>query len=138
MNQTLKIDKEIIRQFTKFVVVGCINTGVSLAIIYILQNIFEVKYTTANFIGYIAGLINSFFWNKLWVFRKKDGRFIKEALLFTFTFGICYALQYICLLVMVEKIGISQNWAQLLSMGIYTIFNYILNRYITFKNKNGL
>ena len=101
--------------------------------IYILQNGFDVKYTKANLIGYILGVINSFFWNKLWVFQKKDGKFIREALLFLLIFGICYSLQYICLIVFVEELYLSENWSQLFSMGIYTVANYILNRCITFK-----
>ena len=128
-----RIDRHTALQFFKFLIVGCINTGLSLAVIYILQNGFDVKYTKANLIGYILGVINSFFWNKLWVFQKKDGKFVREALLFLLIFGICYSLQYICLIVFVEELYLSENWSQLFSMGIYTIANYILNRCITFK-----
>ena len=71
-----RIDRHTALQFFKFLIVGCINTGLSLAVIYILQNGFDVKYTKANLIGYILGVINSFFWNKLWVFQKKDGKFV--------------------------------------------------------------
>lgn len=133
MNLNNKIEKKTILQFCKFIIVGCINTLVSLGVILILQNGFDVKYTKANLIGYIVGVINSFFWNKLWVFQKKDRKFVREALLFLITFLICYGLQYICLRALVEKMHISETWSQLLSMGIYTVANYILNRCITFK-----
>ena len=118
-----RIDRHTALQFFKFLIVGCINTGLSLAVIYILQNGFDVKYTKANLIGYILGVI----------FQKKDGKFVREALLFLLIFGICYSLQYICLIVFVEELYLSENWSQLFSMGIYTIANYILNRCITFK-----
>lgn len=65
-----KYDKKAIGQFIRFGIVGIINTLITLIVIYFLQEILHVKYTISNFIGYIAGVVNSFFWNKLWVFKK--------------------------------------------------------------------
>ena len=66
-----RIDRHTALQFFKFLIVGCINTGLSLAVIYILQNGFDVKYTKANLIGYILGVINSFFGINYGYFKKK-------------------------------------------------------------------
>ena len=92
-----------------------------------------MKYTISNFIGYIAGVVNSFFWNKLWVFKKLNSNFIREAILFLVCFGICYGIQFISLLILVEILYVPDSWAQLLSMIVYTLCNFIMNRCITFK-----
>ena len=53
-------------------------------------------------LAYIAGVINSFFWSKLWVFKKLNSNFMREAVLFLVSFGICYGIQFVALLVLVE------------------------------------
>ena len=70
-----KYDKKAIGQFIRFGIVGIINTLITLIVIYFLQEILHVKYTISNFIGYIAGVVNSFFWNKLWVFKKLNSNY---------------------------------------------------------------
>ena len=133
-----KIDRKTVFQFGKFLVVGCLNTGLSLAVIFLLQNGLGVKYTLANLIGYTAGVINSFFWNKLWVFQQKKGDFMRETVLFLLVFALCYGLQFISLRVLVEKLAVPATWAQLAAMGVYTVANYLLNRCITFKKPSSL
>ena len=128
-----KYDKKTLGQLVRFGIVGVINTLITLIVIFVLQEILQVKYTVANLAGYIAGVINSFFWSKLWVFKKLNSNFIREALLFLISFGICYGIQFASLLVLVECLHIVDSWAQLLSMVIYTLCNFILNKCITFK-----
>ncbi len=98
-----------------------------------LYNLFSVGYTAANLLSYIAGIINSFVWNKLWVFRAKEGNVLREAILFLFVFAVSYGVQYGVLHLLVEYYGINPNWAQLPAMVVYTVVNYVLNRVFTFK-----
>ena len=63
--QSLLPHKATIAQFSKFVFVGLLNTAISLAVFYLLYNLFAVDYTISNLLSYIVGVINSFFWNKL-------------------------------------------------------------------------
>lgn len=120
-------------QFSKFAIVGVSNTLISLAVFYLLYNLFFVGYTAANLLSYIAGVINSFVWNKLWVFRAKEGNVLREAILFLFVFAVSYGVQYGVLHLLVEYYGINPNWAQLPAMVVYTVVNYVLNRVLTFK-----
>ena len=66
----IKYDKELRVQFLKFISVGVLNTAISLIVIYLLMGI-GVNYKISNFAGYILGLINSFIFNKLWIFKTK-------------------------------------------------------------------
>lgn len=128
-----KYDKNTLWQFVRFGIVGVINTLITLIVIYILQELLHVKYTTANLAGYIAGVINSFFWSKLWVFKKLNSNFMREAVLFLVSFGICYGIQFVALLLLVEVLHMADTWAQLVSMVVYTLCNFALNKCITFK-----
>ncbi len=121
-------------QLLKFVGVGLLNTLLSLAIINILMYV-GVNYQLANLIGYVAGVINSFFWSKFWVFQSQKSLY-KEALLFSIVFFFCYAANFLALLFLVEILALSPYIAQPIAMCVYTLLNFILNRTITFRKRN--
>lgn len=133
MESLKKYDKNTLWQLIRFGIVGVINTLITLIVIYVLQELLHVRYTTANLAGYVAGVINSFFWSKLWVFKKLNSNFMREAVLFLVSFGICYGIQFVALLVLVETLHMADTWAQLVSMVVYTLCNFAMNKCITFK-----
>ncbi|MDR2083771.1 MAG: GtrA family protein [Bacteroidales bacterium] len=123
----------------KYFIVGIINTLVSLIVIAICMYLFNLKYDTSNIIGYVIGLINSFIWNKNWVFKKRESNeLLKEIVLFLLVFLLCFGIQFLSLKVMVEKLNLQEYISQVIAMIIYTIPSYFLNRFITFKQKNNL
>lgn len=118
-------------QLLKFGIVGVSNTLISLAVIYLCMNWLNIDYRLANGIGYFCGLINSFLWNKVWTF-KSNGFWLKELLLFFLVFAGCYSLQFVLLILMVQKFGMDPQWAQPSAMIIYTLVSYAMNRMVTF------
>ena len=52
----------------KFGLVGILNTFITIGS-YMLLVYLGINYLLANVIGYILGVINSFYWNKNWVFK---------------------------------------------------------------------
>lgn len=96
----------------------------------------KVDYRYANLIGYIVGLINSFYWNRRWVFNSKNKKIIKEALLFLFIFFVCYGIQFIALNLLIQKVELNKYLAQFLGMAVYTLLNFLLNKNMTFRHKS--
>ena len=112
---------------------------------YGLVGISNSLITLADVIGYIAGLINSFIWNKKWVF-KSHNRIEKEMALFIGGFLICFGLQFVTVLVLrdpmkaleISILGIDSDTfgeyvAVCVGMVVYTLSNYAYNRFVTFK-----
>lgn len=130
--QIPRIGSEFQIQFLKFIGVGVLNTLISLGVIYLCMHV-GINYRLSNLIGYGAGVLNSFIWNKLWVFRSKEKNVLWEMFLFGITFAACYGIQYGVLLLLVEKMQINLYLAQLIAMGVYTVCNFLLNRFITFR-----
>ena len=98
----------------------------------------------------MLGVINSFIWNRNWVF--KTGVNVKrEALLFGCGFVLCWMLQGVVSWVLLEGVGMKdlpndaipfvpmekagQNIVMVISMVVYTVANYAYNRFVTFKAK---
>ena len=85
-------EKKTLIQFLKYGFVGCINTAITLGVIFMCKSLLGINEYVANILGYTAGLINSFIWNKTWVFKSKKG-YRREAVKFGIGFGVCYGIQ---------------------------------------------
>ena len=150
----MKIDKDEARQtgiqLLKYCVIGVLNTLITLVVFYVLNTKMGLAYGISNVVGYIFGVINSFLWNRNWVFKIKQN-FLREALLFGCGFALCWLLQGGVSLLLLEGFGwknlpcdiipfipmekAGQNIVMLIAMVVYTLANYIYNRTITFRDR---
>ena len=133
------------RQFIRYLLVGVINTLVTLIVIYVCKSILDINQWVSNAIGYVAGLINSFIWNKNWVFKSPNGA-MAEAVKFGIGFIVCYGIQLFVVWFLdtpmdlgsiVWHFGIwslsGYGLATIIGMGVYTMCNFVYNRLITLK-----
>lgn len=126
--------KESVRVL-RFLIIGTLNALIIVVVISIMMFLLDCGYLWSNAAGYTVALINTFFWNKYWVFTSPGGSFWREAALFLLAFACAYGLQFLALLLMVEIIGINEYLAQLLGALIYGTVNFIMNRKVTFQEK---
>lgn len=143
MSQSLQKRREMLR-FIKYCMVGALNTLLTLGVIFICKSVLEVNPYVSNALGYAVGVLNSFLWNKKWVF-KSHGRTSREAIHFLVGFGVCYVLQFFTVW------GLNQSsfgdielhlavftlsgygLATLIGNVVYTVANFVYNRLVTFK-----
>ncbi len=86
------MQKRNIAQFVKYCMVGVLNTLVCLGTIFICKSLFGINPYVSNALGYTVGVLNSFLWNRRWVFRS-HGRYSREAIRFMLGCGLCYLAQ---------------------------------------------
>ena len=135
---------ELLR-FIRYCIVGAMNTAITLGVIYLCHSLLGWGEYLSNGIGYIAGLINSFLWNRAWVFRAQGSR-LRQAVRFALGFAICYGLQLAVVFALCHTSLISYQFsltshltrtgyaiATLIGNIAYTIANYLYNKYITFR-----
>lgn len=133
-------------QLIKYGIVGISNSLITLIAIYLCNDVIGLSLMVADVIGYIAGLINSFIWNKKWVFKSHNKRVRNELALFVVGFLICFGLQFVTVWWLhaplvaldVELLGIpsatfGEYAAVCIGMVVYTLSNYAYNRFVTFK-----
>jgi putative flippase GtrA len=130
---------DIFIQFFKFSIVGLSNTIIAYGL-YILLVRFGVYYIVANIISFFVGIVNSFFWNSKFVFKKKEKKgmylsFIKTAISYAFT-GIILA--NFLLYFFVEVLEISKYLAPLVGLVITVPSNFFLNKYWVFREQKLL
>lgn len=121
----------------RFAIIGTLNALITAVVIWIMMDILDCNYLWSNITGYIAALINNFFWSKYWIFSSRDGNYWREVPLFLIAFGCAYGLQFLGLLAMVELIGMNEYLAQFLGLFIYGAVNFIMNRKLTFQEKKN-
>ncbi|MGM9799262.1 MAG: GtrA family protein [Muribaculaceae bacterium] len=135
-----------ILQFIKYACVGVMNTIVTFIVIFLCKDLLEINEYVSNAIGYICGLINSFIWNKRWVF-KSNKKAHTEAIKFAAGFLLCYGLQLFTVWFLNENTPVGDielNIFGIYTLGgygiatfignvAYTLANFIYNRLVTFK-----
>ena len=147
-----------IKEFSRFIIVGFSNFVISFAVFYFLYNYWKLSglfygilgeagrnlenlvrqfgagsldATLANFVGYGAGVINSFIWNKLWTFQVKYETAAQ--------FGRFLILNISCLLFSSASLFFFTDyllWPYLpvwfIAMGIVTLVNFAASKYWVF------
>ena len=116
----------------KYGAVGIVNTAVT-AVVYFLLRKLDVQIDLANFLSYAAGTLNSFVMNKLWVFRQREGQWLRQGGIFFLGAGLCWALQWLAFRAL--YLLLPETWAFLLGMCVYPVLNYLYNRLVTFRRR---
>jgi len=121
-------------QFLKFGIVGISNTLLTAVTIWLLLRVFHSSNYLANIVGYVVGLVNSFIWNRRWTFEN-HAQIGATIFKFIVTFAVSYLLQLGFLWLLLHQTGIDDYFCQLLSIVVYTVFNFFMNKYYTFKTE---
>jgi len=133
-------------QFIKFGIIGVSNTVVSYVIylgtLWFLQsrNLFpKIDYMIGNITGFLISVLWSFYWNRRFVFKAKEGEVIPwpQALLKTYiSYGFTgLILNNILSALWVELLGVSKVVAPLLNIVIQVPINFLMNKFWAFRGK---
>ena len=145
-------------QSVKYGAVGVVNTLLTMITIWMMMRfvfrpddsgkISSVALSISNAVGYIIGLINSYICNRLWTFKSKN-KWKPELLRFIVAFLICFVIQLALVNILYKYViinGFHLNFfrfdytlsaaeiCQLTGIVVFTILNFILNKYFTFND----
>lgn len=131
------LEKEWVKQFIKFGLIGGSNTVVSyiayVITIFLVDNIF-----LANLMSYVWGTINSYIWNNLWVFKKKEDEkrnpWLVLGKLFIMYAGTGIVLNYFLLLLWIDVLGIPKLIAPILNSAFGIPINFLVSKFWCFKD----
>ncbi|MDO8572397.1 MAG: GtrA family protein [bacterium] len=136
------------RELIKFICVGLLNTAVDLAVLNVLFFVFiggaqgwlYIVFKSASF---LVAVINSFFFNKYWVFAKRGSPEIKESALFLsistvglfINVGISSVAFFILTHILDVSPGLAANIGALFGSGAIFLLNFIGYKFIVFKKQ---
>lgn len=120
------------RQFSSFVAVGFIATGVHYALLIGLVEVFEIGAVPAALAGYSGGGIVSYLLNRRHVFR--SNRPHEEAVTrFVIVAAVGFGLTYLFMLLLVQKARVPYVLAQMATTGIVLFWNFAAHKMWTFR-----
>lgn len=134
------IKKFFDKTMIKFVIVGVINTLVGSGAMFLLYNFAGCSYWFSSAANYVIGGIVSFFLNKYFTFQNKERSF-SQVVKFIICVAVCYFIAYGLakpvaeILLEAQSTAIKENVAMVAGMGIYTVLNYIGQRFFAFEKK---
>lgn len=126
------------KTFFKFIITGIINTFVGTGIMFALYNLFHCSYWLSSIMNYVIGSIVSFLLNKYWTF-KSNLFSIKEVIYFIVNIAVCFIIAYgaaklfAMYLLSDYSVRVQENVAMFIGMVIFTLLNYLSQRFIVFK-----
>lgn len=123
----------ILEQAIKYGVVGVSNTLITMVVIWLMLKTLGLPEGLSNFTGYVAGLLNSYVWNRQWTFKGSATGVGRSLVRFAISFGVCYLLQYGLVLLLNSYLPIDHYYNHLIGMVFYTLLNFVMNKFYTFK-----
>ena len=127
---------KILKMFVKFGIVGVSGVVVNLAIYSTLVH-FGVYYLAAATISFVGAVTNNFYWNFIWTFKgRAEHKTVKRKYFDFFVISfINFLINLSCLRFLHGILEIHEVVAQIMAIGLASLFNFIGNYLITFKEK---
>lgn len=134
----IKLDASIIR----FILVGIVNTLFGATIMFVFYNVFHLSYWFSSASNYFFGSILSYFLNKGFTFKygKTD---IKSIVRFTINILLCYLIAYgiakpaVRYVLQGYEVSIQENIAMLIGLVLFSVLNYLGQRFFAFKKEEN-
>lgn len=120
------------RHLILYGIIGSFSAGLDFLFYTIMVQLVGLHYLVANCMSVIVGISTSFMMNRNYNFKVKD----KVRLRFTIFLivGLCgLTLSNLLLYVFISSIGMDKLVSKLLSIVLVVFFQFLVNKYITFK-----
>lgn len=124
----------------KFLLVGVLNTLVGNGLMFLLYNLAHLSYWPATAISYVLASVMSYFLNRYFTFKYSGSGFC-VVLRFAVNIAVCYLLAYGIARPLVRwilsdaSVSLRDNVAMLSGMCLFVAFNYLGQRFFTFREK---
>lgn len=120
------------RQFIRFLLVGALNTAISL-VVYRALLAFGVWYVVSAPIAWAAGVVNGYVWNLRWTFAGRDTP--RARLLYALFGALGAGVASLLVLVFVHGAGLGKFESYLAAVPLVTVSTFLANRYWTFGDR---
>lgn len=135
----MNIDRKKLEEFIKFAIVGGSGVLVNMGLLYLLTRIFSLRLEIASAIAIEVSILSNFTLNDHWTFKKRSVQrpFWTRILRYHLVTGLAGLVNYLVLLLLVNKFGLHDLLSNLIGIAIGTIINYSLNSLWTWGGRSS-
>ena len=128
------------REIISYLIVGGLTTVVSLGVYYglvltVLDPRNPIQLQAANILSWICAVTFAYFTNRSFVFQSKNSSMLTEAAGFFASRVSTLLMDMAIMFVTVTLMGMSDKIAKLIVQVVVTIMNYVLSKFLVFRNK---
>ncbi len=128
------------REIISYLIVGGLTTVVSLGVYYglvltVLDPRNPIQLQAANILSWICAVTFAYFTNRSFVFQSKNSNMLTEAAGFFASRVSTLLMDMAIMFVTVTLMGMSDKIAKLIVQVVVTIMNYVLSKFLVFRNK---
>lgn len=134
MASFIKNRYQLIRQFFSYGVIGVISSGLDFAVFHLLTAFTPLGSFVSNFISVNIGIACSFLLNSSVTFRVSDERGKRAAKFFAVGY-LGLMLSMIIIYIGNNLLGINKDIVKIGSIVIVALFQFTLNKLVTFREK---
>ena len=117
-------------------IIGSFSSGLDFLIYTLLVQLVGLQYLVANCISVVAGISTSFYLNRNYNFKVKDHT--KRRFSIFLTVGLCgLVMSNLILYLCIDNMGMDKLISKLLSIVLVVFFQFLVNKYLTFKPTNN-
>jgi len=123
-----------LRNLILYIIIGCFAASIDFVVFTLLSKYAGMYYLAANCISVLAGIATSFSLNRTYNFKVKD-KTIRRFSIFLMV-GLCgMLLSNLILWMGIDKMGGDELIVKLASIFLVALFQFLLNKYVTFRVK---
>ena len=117
-------------------IIGLFSSGIDFAIYTLLVQVIGMQYIMANCFSVLGGITTSFILNCNYNFQVKDN--IKRRFIIFLSVGLCgLMLSNFILYACIDFLDMNKIISKLLSIVLVVFFQFLVNKYLTFKPSNN-
>ena len=138
-NKLVKLYKKY-EEIINYLIVGVLTTVVSLGTYFLVTNTFlnpsnEIELQIANIISWILAVAFAYFTNRIFVFKSKNQKKLKEALSFVLARIFSLFVDMLTMYILVSLLHYNDGISKIATQVIIIIVNYVLSKLIVFRKK---
>lgn len=124
------------RHLILYGIIGSLSSGLDFLIYTLLVEYVGVQYLFSNCISVLGGITTSFILNRNYNFKVKDHA--KRRFSIFLTVGLCgLVMSNIILYLCIDVWSMNKLISKLLSIVLVVLFQFLINKYFTFKPSNN-
>lgn len=131
----LASQRESLRQFVKFALIGLLNIFVDWSIFFALNRFTPLREVVAKFCSFVAGATNSYYFNRRWTFRSTNKEIGKEFRKFFLVAMVGSVINTSIYWLISLHFGFPKIVGLIVATGVVTFWNFFANKHWTFRTQ---
>ncbi len=130
----LASQRQTVRQFVKFAIIGAGNTVVDWGIYFLMNRLIGVPKLGSKLTSFAVAATSSYVFNRRWTFRSTNPNVVTELLKFIVVAGIGATLNAGIFWLVVLQLGAPDLVGLIAATGLVMFWNFFVNKYWTFRS----